>query len=329
MATTFIDKARITVRAGNGGNGAVAFHREKYVAAGGPDGGDGGRGGDIIFVADDHLSTLMDFRYKRKYVAPEGSKGGASLCHGKNAENLVIKVPLGTVIKDAESGLVIADLSDHTPVTIAKGGRGGYGNAHFATPTRQIPKFAKPGMPGEDIQVTLELKLIADVGLIGFPNVGKSTFINKVAGRKTAKTEDRPGVTRSKQWVPIDRNLELLDTPGILWPKFDDQSVGMNLAYTGAVKDDILDVETLGCHLMAYLGEHYPDALKAAYKLSALPEREAEENDIAYGYRLLEAAGKKRGFLISGGEVDTERMAKILLDEFRSAKLGRFTLELP
>ena len=152
---------------------------------------------------------------------------------------------------------------------------------------------------------------------------------NTVAGRKTAKTEDRPGVTRSKQWVPIDRNLELLDTPGILWPKFDDQSVGMNLAYTGAVKDDILDVETLGCHLMAYLGAHYPDALKGGYKLPALPEREPEENDIAYGYRLLEAAGKKRGFLISGGEVDTERMAKILLDEFRSGKLGRFTLELP
>jgi len=167
------------------------------------------------------------------------------------------------------------------------------------------------------------------VMILGIPNVGKSTFINKVAGRKTAKTEDRPGVTRSKQWVPIDRNLELLDTPGILWPKFDDQSVGMNLAYTGAVKDDILDVETLGCHLMCYLGQHYPDALKGGYKLTALPERETEENDIAYGYRLLEAAGKKRGFLISGGEVDTERMAKILLDEFRSGKLGRFTLELP
>ena len=165
--TNFIDIATIWLHAGKGGDGAVSFHREKFVAAGGPDGGDGGRGGDIIFVADDHLSTLMDFRYKRKYVAPEGGKGGASLCHGKNAENLVIKVPLGTVIKDAESGLVIADLSDHTPVTIAKGGRGGYGNAHFATPTRQIPKFAKPGMPGEDLQVTLELKLIADVGLIG------------------------------------------------------------------------------------------------------------------------------------------------------------------
>ena len=182
--TNFIDLATIWLHAGKGGDGAVSFHREKFVAAGGPDGGDGGRGGDIIFVADDHLSTLMDFRYKRKYTAPEGGKGGASLCHGKNAENLIIKVPLGTVIKDAESGLVIADLSDHTPVTIAKGGRGGYGNAHFATPTRQIPKFAKPGMPGEDIQVTLELKLIADVGLIGFPNVGKSTLISTISAAK-------------------------------------------------------------------------------------------------------------------------------------------------
>ena len=182
--TNFIDIATIWLHAGKGGDGAVSFHREKFVAAGGPDGGDGGRGGDIIFVVDDHLTTLMDFRYKRKYTADEGGKGGASLCHGKNAENLIIKVPLGTVIKDAESGLVIADLSDHTPVTIAKGGRGGYGNAHFATPTRQIPKFAKPGMPGEDIQVTLELKLIADVGLIGFPNVGKSTLISTISAAK-------------------------------------------------------------------------------------------------------------------------------------------------
>ena len=138
---------------------------------------------------------------------------------------------------------------------------------------------------------------VVRVMILGIPNVGKSTFINKVAGRKTAKTEDRPGVTRAKQWVPIDRNLELLDTPGILWPKFEDQSVGLNLAYTGAVKDDILDVETLGCHLMAYLGAQYPEALTAAYKLPQLPRREAEENDIACGYRLLEAAGRKRGFL--------------------------------
>ena len=182
--TNFIDIATIWLHAGKGGDGAVSFHREKFVAAGGPDGGDGGRGGDIIFVADDHLSTLMDFRYKRKYAAAEGGKGGACNCHGKNAESLIIKVPLGTVIKDAASGLVIADLSDHEPVTVAKGGRGGYGNAHFATPTRQIPKFAKPGMPGEDIQVTLELKLIADVGLIGFPNVGKSTLISTISAAR-------------------------------------------------------------------------------------------------------------------------------------------------
>ena len=184
MAAPFVDTAKITVRSGNGGNGVVSFHREKYVAAGGPDGGDGGKGGDIIFVVDDHLSTLMDFRYKRKYTAPEGGKGGARLCHGANAENLIIKVPLGTVIKDTATGLVIADLSDHTPVTVAKGGRGGCGNAHFASPTRQVPKFAKPGMPGEDLQVTLELKLIADVGLIGFPNVGKSTLISVISAAK-------------------------------------------------------------------------------------------------------------------------------------------------
>ena len=182
--TNFIDIATIWLHAGKGGDGAVSFHREKFVAAGGPDGGDGGRGGSIILQVDDNMSTLMDFRYKRKYTAPEGGKGGARLCHGANAENLIIKVPLGTVIKDTATGLVIADLSDHTPVTVAKGGRGGCGNAHFASPTRQVPKFAKPGMPGEDLQVTLELKLIADVGLIGFPNVGKSTLISVISAAK-------------------------------------------------------------------------------------------------------------------------------------------------
>ena len=200
--------------------------------------------------------------------------------------------------------------------------RSGQGTARFAGAVREL--LAEKIRAYEEKGQNRVLRVM----ILGIPNVGKSTFINKIAGRKTAKTEDRPGVTRSKQWVPIDRNLELLDTPGILWPKFEDQSVGLNLAYTGAVKDDILDTETLGCHLMAYLGDHYPEAL-AAYKLPAIPEREAEENDIAWGWRLLEAAGRKRGFLISGGEVDTERMAKILLDEFRGGKLGRFTLELP
>ena len=201
--------------------------------------------------------------------------------------------------------------------------KSGQGTARFAGAVREL--LAEKIRAYEEKGQNRVLRVM----ILGIPNVGKSTFINKIAGRKTAKTEDRPGVTRSKQWVPIDRNLELLDTPGILWPKFEDQSVGLNLAYTGAVKDDILDTETLGCHLMAYLGDHYPEALAAAYKLPALPVREDGENDIAWGYRLLEAAGRKRGFLISGGEVDTERMAKILLDEFRGGKLGRFTLELP
>ena len=201
--------------------------------------------------------------------------------------------------------------------------KSGQGTARFAGAVREL--LAEKIRAYEEKGQNRVLRVM----ILGIPNVGKSTFINKIAGRKTAKTEDRPGVTRSKQWVPIDRNLELLDTPGILWPKFEDQSVGLNLAYTGAVKDDILDTETLGCHLMAYLGDHYPEALTTAYKLPGVPEREPEENDIAWGYRLLEAAGRKRGFLISGGEVDTERMAKILLDEFRGGKLGRFTLELP
>ncbi len=184
VQTNFIDVATIWLHAGKGGDGAVTFHREKFVAAGGPDGGDGGDGGDVIFVTDRHLSTLMDFRYKRKYSAEDGANGMGRKMHGANGKDLIIKVPVGTVVKDAESGLVIADLSDDKPVVVAKGGRGGKGNTHFATPTRQIPRFAKPGLPGEDLKVTLELKLIADVGLIGFPNVGKSTLISTISAAK-------------------------------------------------------------------------------------------------------------------------------------------------
>ncbi len=177
----FVDIAKIHLKAGDGGNGAVSFHREKYVAAGGPDGGDGGRGGNIVFVADDNLSTLADFRYKRKYVAENGANGGASRCTGKSAKNLVISVPRGTLVKDAESGKIIADISSDEPVVIAKGGNGGWGNMHFSTSTRQVPRFSKPGNPGESLDVTLELKLLADVGLIGYPNVGKSTLVSVVS----------------------------------------------------------------------------------------------------------------------------------------------------
>ena len=181
MATTFIDKATISVRAGKGGDGAIAFHREKYVAAGGPDGGDGGRGGNIIVVADDNMSTLMDFRYKRKYVAENGENGRGKRCSGKDGADVLIKVPRGTLIRDRETAGIIRDMSDSEPFVLAKGGRGGWGNKHFATPTRQAPRFAKPGMNGEAREVVLELKLLADVGLVGFPNVGKSTLLSVVS----------------------------------------------------------------------------------------------------------------------------------------------------
>ena len=181
MAAPFVDTAKITVKAGNGGNGCVSFHREKYVAAGGPDGGDGGNGGNIILQVDDNLSTLMDFRYKRKYVAENGVDGMGQRKSGKDGKSLTIRVPRGTLVRDAETGEIIKDMSDSEPYILCRGGKGGWGNTHFATPTRQAPRFAKSGLPGESLDVVLELKLLADVGLIGFPNVGKSTLLSVVS----------------------------------------------------------------------------------------------------------------------------------------------------
>ena len=192
--------------------------------------------------------------------------------------------------------------------------KGGAGTAQFAAAVRELLRdklaaWADRGQVGRTVRIMV----------LGIPNVGKSTFINKVAHRKTARAEDRPGVTRSKQWVPVDSTLELLDTPGILWPRFDDPEVGKRLAFTGAIKDDVVDMEELACYLMDYLGRRHAPVLEERYKIDVQPEDS--------GYDLLEKAGRKRGFLMRGAQVDTQRMARVLLDEFRGGKLGRFTLE--
>jgi len=204
--------------------------------------------------------------------------------------------------------------------TDSKTGKGvsGFSAAARELLKEQIGRWRAKGLVGRPVRAMV----------VGVPNVGKSTFINQVAKRKSAKAGDRPGVTRGKQWVTVDQGLSLLDTPGILWPKFEDERVGLHLAYTGAVKDDIMDVETLACRLMDDLARRYPQVLAERYRL-AVPAKEEGEDPVAYGYRLLEEAAGKRGFRISGGEFDTERMARILLDELRGGKLGRFTLELP
>lgn len=180
----FIDNVQIYVKAGDGGNGAVSFRREKYVSHGGPDGGDGGRGGNIVFVADRGINTLLSFRYKRKFVAQNGAPGGGAKFHGKNGEDIIISVPYGTLIKQKDTGRIIKDMSDDQPFICCHGGRGGWGNRHFATPTRQVPNFAKPGTPGEEAELSLELKMLADVGLIGYPSVGKSSILARISSAK-------------------------------------------------------------------------------------------------------------------------------------------------
>ena len=215
----FVDKVRITVIGGRGGDGAVAFHREKYVNAGGPDGGDGGHGGSVILRVSDHMTTLLDFRYKRKYAAQSGENGRGRNMSGKKGEPLIIEVPRGTVVRDAETNAIIVDMSTDEDFVIAKGGRGGWGNAHFATPTRQIPRFAKAGIKGQERDIIMELKLLADVGLVGFPNVGKSTLLSvtsnarpKIANYHFTTLFPNLGVIYVEEGV----SFVMADIPGII-----------------------------------------------------------------------------------------------------------------
>ena len=225
----FADSTDLYVKAGNGGDGAVAFHREKYVAAGGPDGGDGGKGGDVILTVADNLNTLADLRFKHKFVAENGENGKGSKMFGRNGKDLYIRVPKGTVVKDKKTGLVIKDMSDGSDFVIAKGGRGGWGNRHFATPTRQAPRFAKPGIPGEEKEIILELKMIADVGLIGFPNVGKSTLLSvSSAARPKIANYHFTTLTPSLGVVKLENEASFVmaDIPGIIEGAAEGQGLG-------------------------------------------------------------------------------------------------------
>ena len=225
----FIDNVTIHIKAGDGGNGCVAFHREKYVAEGGPSGGDGGVGGNIVFKIDEGTNTLLAFRYKRKFIAENGADGGTEKYHGKNGSDTVILVPPGTVIRDAETGRIIKDMSDCEPFICLKGGRGGWGNKHFATPTRQIPRFAKPGLKGEEMDVTLELKMLADVGLVGFPNVGKSSLLSvvssarpKIANYHFTTLQPQLGVVKTGE----GKGFVLADIPGLIEGAADGAGLG-------------------------------------------------------------------------------------------------------
>ena len=308
----FVDKVKIYVKAGNGGNGAVAFHREKYVAAGGPDGGDGGKGGNIVLRVNDNLSTLMDFRYKRKYTAAPGQDGQGGRCSGKRGEDLVIQIPRGTVVRDAETNEIIKDMSDDADFILCKGGRGGWGNKHFATPTRQVPRFAKAGLPGEEHEVVLELKLLADVGLVGFPNVGKSTLLSvtsnarpKIANYHFTTLYPNLGVIYVDEGV----SFVMADIPGIIEGAAEGAGLGHDflrhidrcrlLVHIVDVsgcedRDPVEDFEKINAELREYSAELADrPMIVAANKCDLIPEgsdnlKRLREYVTAHGYEFYE-----------------------------------------
>ena len=307
--SVFVDKTDIFVKAGKGGGGAVSFRREKYVAKGGPDGGDGGHGGSVVFVVDEGENTLVKFRYKRKFIAENGEDGKGKRCHGKNGEDLVISVPPGTVIRDKESGKVMFDMSRDNRFVAAKGGRGGWGNSHFATPTRQVPQFANPGLAGQERELTLEIKMLADVGLVGFPSVGKSTFISrasaarpKVAAYHFTTLSPILGVVR----LDGERNFVLADLPGLIEGAGDGAGLGHRFlrhvercrlfihlvdAAGSEGRDPLEDIRIINAELEKYdpaLLEH-PQIIaanKSDLGISEETKQRLEEECAAHGWKL-------------------------------------------
>ena len=302
----FADRAKIFIRSGKGGDGHVSFRRELYVPNGGPDGGDGGRGGDVIFEVDEGLNTLQDYRHRRKYAAKDGEQGGKRRCHGKDAEDIVLKVPEGTVVKEAESGKVIADMSgDNRRQVILKGGRGGLGNQHFATSTMQIPKYAQPGQPSQELWVNLELKVIADVGLVGFPNVGKSTFLSRVTNAQP-KIANYHFTTLNLNLGVVDlpdgRGFVIADIPGLI--EGASEGVGLGHEFLRHIERTKLMI-----HVVDAAGTEGRDPVDDIYKINA--ELKAYNADIANRPQVI--AANKIDAIYSDPENDP---IKRLKDEF-------------
>ena len=302
----FADRAKIFIRSGKGGDGHVSFRRELYVPNGGPDGGDGGRGGDVIFEVDEGLNTLQDYRHRRKYAAKDGEQGGKRRCHGKDAEDIVLKVPEGTVVKEAESGKVIADMSgDNRRQVILKGGRGGLGNQHFATSTMQIPKYAQPGQPSQELWVNLELKVIADVGLVGFPNVGKSTFLSRVTNAQP-KIANYHFTTLNPNLGVVDlpdgRGFVIADIPGLI--EGASEGVGLGHEFLRHIERTKLMI-----HVVDAAGTEGRDPVDDIYKINA--ELKAYNADIANRPQVI--AANKIDAIYSDPESDP---IKRLKDEF-------------
>ena len=330
----FADRAKIFIRSGKGGDGHVSFRRELYVPNGGPDGGDGGRGGDVIFEVDEGLNTLQDFRHRRKYAAKDGEPGGKRRCHGADADDIVLKVPEGTVIKEAESGKVIADMSgDNRRQVILKGGKGGLGNQHFATATMQIPKYAQPGQPAQELWVNLELKVIADVGLVGFPNVGKSTFLSRVTNA-SPKIANYHFTTLSPNLgvvdVPGAKGFVIADIPGLI--EGASEGVGLGHEFLRHIertkliihvvdaagtegRDPVEDIRKINAELRAYNPEiaDRPQII-AANKIDAIYQEEGQESPVERLKREFEPQGIQV-FPISG--VTGEGIQELLYEASR------------